>query len=315
MDIYDVVIIGGGPAGLTSAIYASRARMKALLIESYTTPAQAVLTSDIENYPGFPGKLTGLDLIDKFKRQAQDFGIKFKMGDVTGIKPCKEGGKNAWQVFMGGENITSLSVIIATGAKPKNIDVPGEEKLRGKGVSYCAICDGAFFKGKDVAVVGGGDTAIEEAIFLTEFANKVTVIHRRDALRATKILQERALANKKIEFIWKSVVTEIKGENKTEALRIKNLASGKEEDFLCGGVFVFIGYSPNTVFVRDIVKLDKDGYIVADCDTKTSARGIFAAGDVRTKLLRQIVTAAGDGATAAISARKYMEELKGIAYK
>ena len=313
--MYDTVIIGGGPAGLTAAIYASRARLKTLLIESFTVPGQAVITSDIENYPGFPEALSGFNLIERFKKQAKTFGTGFKTGNVKRIKKIEEAKRKAWQVGLEKEEISSLSLIVASGARPKKLGVEGEDKFRGKGVSYCAVCDAAFFKAKSVALVGGGDTAIEEAIFLTGFADKVTVIHRRDRLRATKVLEERAQANKKINFIWNSVVSKISGENKVGAVRIKNLKDKKEKDFPCEGVFIFVGYAPNTDFAKGRINLDENGYVRADDNMKTSEEGIFAAGDVRKKLLRQIVTAAGDGATAAFSARMYVEELKGTAYK
>lgn len=310
--MYDVVIIGAGPAGLTAAIYTSRARLKTLLIESSTTPGQAVITSDIENYPGFPEELTGFDLIDRFKKQAKKFGTEFKIDNVKSIKEDKA--KKSWQISQEARTIDSLSVIVATGARPRKLDIPGEDKFRGKGVSYCAVCDAAFFREKNIAVVGGGDTAVEEALFLTKFANKVTLIHRRDKLRATKILEERASANKKIEFIWNSRVEEIKGGDKVESLKITNLKDKKEKDFSCEGVFIFVGYVPNTDFLKGILKLDKEGYVITDDDMRTAKKGIFAAGDVRRKLLRQVVTASGDGATAAFASRMYVEGLKGIAY-
>jgi len=313
--MHDIIIIGGGPAGLTSAIYASRARLKTLLIESFTVPGQAVITSDIENYPGFPDVMNGFDLIDRFKKQAGKFGTEFKTGDVQGISEYKHEGKAAYQVALSGEKIPSLAVIIASGARPKKLGVPGEDKYRGKGISYCATCDASFFKGKKIFVVGGGDTAAEEAIFLTGFASSVTMVHRRDRLRATKILQERIFANKKIKFVWSSVVTEVLGSERVEALKIKDLKTGKEAAEPTDGVFVFAGYIPNTEFLGGAVELDKDGYVVSDGALQTSKRGIFVAGDARKKLLRQIVTAAGDGATAAYSARMYVEELKGVAYK
>jgi len=313
--MYDVLIIGGGPAGLTAAIYASRARLKTLLVESFVTPGQAVLTSDIENYPGFPQAVTGFELIDRFKKQAASFGSEFKTGDVKSVKKCKEKDLAAYRVTVGDAGELSLSVIVASGARPKKLGIPGEEELRGKGVSYCAVCDASFFKDKHAAVVGGGDTAVEEAIFLTKFAKKVTLIHRRDRLRATKILQERAFANKAIEFKWDSSAVGILGKDKVTALRVKNVKTGKEEDIACNGVFIFAGYIPNTDFLKDTLKLDKEGYIAADDDMKTSEKGIFVAGDARKKLLRQVVTAAGDGATAAFSARMYVEELQGTAYK
>jgi thioredoxin reductase (NADPH) len=326
--MYDIVIIGGGPAGLTAAIYASRARLKTLLIESFTIPGQAVLTSDIENYPGFPEGVNGFELMEKFKKQAAKFGAEFKVADVKNVGCHCEGAKlpkqsqtkgllrRLWRLAMTDEeSVTALSVIIAAGSSPKKLGVPGEERLRGRGVSYCAVCDAALFKGKNVAVIGGGDTAAEEAIFLTKFAASVTLIHRRERLRATKILEERTLANGKIGFIWNSVVTEILGDAKVAGLKIKDLKTGAASDLSCDGAFIFVGYAPNTDFLKGVVKLDKNGYIIADDDMKTSKVGIFVCGDVRGKALRQIVTAAGDGATAAYSARMYVEELKGIAYK
>jgi len=313
--IYDVIILGGGPAGLTSAIYASRARLKTLVIESFTVPGQAVITADIENYPGFEEELNGFDLIDRFKKQAKKFEAEFKVGDVVAIEEKKAKNPIYKVKLKTDESFEALSVIIATGAHPRKLNVPGEDRFRGRGVSYCATCDGTFFKEKEIAVVGGGDTAIEEALFLTKFASKVTVIHRRSRLRATKILQERTSANKKINFIWDSIITELKGGEKLKSLKLKNVKTGKESEFESEGAFIFVGYLPNTVFLKKIVKLDKNGYIVADDDMKTSKKGIFTAGDARKKSLRQIVTACGDGATAAYSARMYVEELKGIAYK
>lgn len=313
--IHDVVIIGAGPAGLTAAIYAARARLKTLSVESYNTPGQAVVTSDIENYPGFPQGLNGFELIDRFRKQAKEFGAEFKVADIENIDSHRHEGRRAWKITGGSEEIVSLSVIVATGARPKKLGLAGEDTFHGKGVSYCATCDAALFKGKSVAVMGGGNTAIEEALFLTKFANKVSVVHRRDRLRATKILEERALANKKIEFVWDSAVSEIVGSNRVESLKIKNVKTGKVTNFACDGIFIFVGYAPNTEFVKRLLKLDKDGYIVTDEDMKTPKSGIFACGDARKKLLRQVVTAAGDGATAAFSAGHYVEELKGIAYK
>ncbi len=303
---YDVVIIGGGPAGLTAALYASRAKLKTLLVESYTVPGQAIITDSIENYPGFVDGVNGFELIEKFKKQAQKFGTELKTGNVKKIEKDPKG----WKVEVEGKTISSFSVIIASGARSRKLGVPGEEKFQGKGVSYCATCDGALYKDKEVVLVGGGDTSIEEAIFLTKFVKKVKVVHRRDRLRATKILQERALSNKKIEFIWESNVVEILGDNKVQGVR-----TSKGADILCEGVFIFVGYIPNTDFVKGLVKLDKSGYILADDDMKTSKKGIFACGDCRKKLLRQVITACGDGATAAFSAQHYVETLKGTAYK
>lgn len=308
---YDVIIIGGGPAGLTAAIYTARARLKTLLLESFSVPGQAVITDHLENYPGFPDGINGFELIEKFKKQAENFGAELKVGNVERI----EKDKNGWLVEAEGRTYTSLSLIIASGARPRRLGVPGERELQRKGVSYCATCDGALYKDKEIALVGGGDTAIQEALFLTRFAKKVRVVHRRDRLRATKILQERALSNERIEFIWESKAVEILGKDRVSGVKIKNVKTGKETDVSCDGVFIFVGYSPNTDFIKRVLKLDKDGYIVSDSDMNTSKKGIFACGDCRRKLLRQVVTACGDGATAAFSAQKYVEDLKGAAYK
>jgi len=310
---YDVIIVGGGPAGLTAALYASRARLKTLLIETYSVPSQAVITDHIENYPGFPEGISGFELIGKFKKQVEKFGAEFIVGNLKKITECKE--DNGWQVQTDDGTYTALSLIIASGARPKKLDVIGEDKLQGKGISYCATCDGPLYKGKNVVVIGGGDTAVEEALFLTKFVKKLTLIHRRDRLRATKILQERISANKKIEIIWDSKPIEIVGGNKVKSVKVKNIKTEKEQDVSCDGVFVFVGYTPNTDFIKGSIKLDKDGYIVTDDDMKASKKGIFSCGDCRQKLLRQVVTACGDGAQAAFSAQQYVEDLKGIAYK
>jgi len=311
---YDVIIIGGGPAGLTAAIYASRARLKTLLLESMTNLSQITMASDIENYPGCDKVMSGMELIERFKKQAKDFGAELKIGDVTKVIPFKCDKKEGWRVEAASSSFDALSVVVATGARPRELGVPGESKFCGKGVSYCAVCDAPFYKGKNIAVVGGGDTAVEEAMFLTKFADKVTVIHRRDRLRATKILAERAFANKKIEFAWDSVVTEIKGDNSVKSVTLKNVKDEEKRDLECDGVFVMIGYAPNTGFLKGFLDMNEKGYIITE-GTRTKKEGIFVAGDARVKILRQVVTAAGDGATAAYNARMYVEELKGTAYK
>ncbi|MEW6096499.1 MAG: thioredoxin-disulfide reductase [bacterium] len=307
--MYDIIIIGGGPAGLTAGLYATRARLKTLLIESYTVPSQAVVTASIENYPGFPEGIDGFGLIDKFKKQAEKFGLEFSVGNVKGIQETKDG----WQVVVDDTTHNCLSLIIASGSRPKELVVPGEAKFRGRGVSYCATCDGALFKDKHIVVVGGGNTAVEEALFLTRFGKKVTLIHRRDRLRATQILQERVLAHEKIDFVWSSQVVEILGNESVEALKVKNINTQQESKIQCNGVFIFVGLIPNTDFLKGIIKLDETGYIVTDDNMKTSTTGVFACGDCRKKLLRQVVTACADGAIAAFSAQQYVEELKGIA--
>jgi thioredoxin reductase (NADPH) len=307
--VYDVIIIGGGPAGLTAAIYTSRSRMRTLVVESFSVPGQAVITTEVENYPGFPEVLDGFGLIERFKKQATNFGTEYKVVDVERITEHKEKDARHFRVESKNESFHASCVIIATGARPKTLGVPGEEKLRGKGVSYCAVCDAALFKEKEVAVIGGGDTAIEEALFLSKFASKITVVHRRDALRATKILQERAVANKKIDFAWNAIVKEIAGGERVEAVLVTDVKDGNEKRIACQGVFIFVGYTPNSDFLKGFVKLDKDGYVITDDVLKTSTEGVFACGDIRKKLLRQIVTACGDGATAAFSARLYLENL------
>ena len=312
--IYDVIIIGGGPAGLTAGIYASRARLKTLLLESITISTQAVTTSEIENYPGFPEGASGFDLIEKFKKQAVKFGTEIKAKTVKSLKETKAEGKNAWLVEADGETFSAFSVILASGAKPKKLGIPGESKFIGRGVSYCAVCDAAFFKEKSVVVIGGGDTAIEDAVFLTKFAKKVTVIHRRDRLRATKILQERALSNKRIEFALNSVAIDIMGDKKVTSVQIENVKTKEKKEILADGVFVLIGYEPNTEFLKGTVKMDEKGYVISDDDMRASVPGLFACGDLRKKLLSQVVTAAGEGATASHSARLYVEEIKGESY-
>lgn len=312
--IYDVIIIGGGPAGYTAGIYAARASLKTLLIEGATTVSQITVTDLIENYPGMPEGINGFELVQLFRKQAEKFGLEITQGDVALLAKEHHDGKEAWRITAAGGDYLTLSVIVATGANWRKVGVPGEEIFTGKGVSYCATCDGPFYRDKEVAVIGGGDTAVQEAIFLTHFAQKVTVIHRRNRLRATKILQERAFANSNIRFIWDSIVEEIAGREFVEGVKIKNLKTGELSDLSADGVFVFVGLTPNTQILRGITDLDKNGYVITDGNMHTSAEGVFACGDCISKLLRQVVTACGDGATAAFSAQLYVEALKGEAY-
>lgn len=313
--LYEVIIIGGGPAGLTAGLYARRARMKTLLIEKALCGGQILTADTIENYPGFPDGIKGPELAEWMLKQAEHFGLERK--DAGAESLVREDGKDAvFTVGLSeGDEVSALSVIIASGARWNRLNIPGESELAGRGVSYCATCDGPLFKAKEVVVVGGGDTALEDALFLTRFAGKVTVLHRRDRLRAAGILQERARANKKISFCLNSVATEIIGKNKVEAIRTKNVNDGTIKDLKADGVFVLIGLSPNSGFAKEVVKLDDKGYIITDDDMRTSAEGVFACGDVRAKLLRQVVTAAGDGAVAAFSAQHYIERLKEAEYK
>ena len=311
--VYDILIIGGGPAGYTAGLYASRGGMNTSLIESLSVMGQATMTEVIENYPGIDS-INGFDMIMTFKKQAEKFGLKTLQGTVKKIFRQEKEGLSIWKIEDESGSHEALSVIIATGASPKKLGVPGEAEFAGKGVSYCATCDGAFFKEKDIAVVGGGDTAIEEAIYLTRFGKKVTIIHRRDRLRAAKVIQERAINNGKIDFVLSSVVEEISGSDKVEKIILSNKETAEKRELKADGIFIFVGWHPNTDFVKEVIELDEHNAIIADSAMKTSVKGIFAAGDCCRKVLHQVVTAAGDGAVAAYSAQKYVEELKGTAY-
>ncbi len=293
----DVLIIGGGPAGLAASIYAGRAQLKGILVEKLSPGGQVLVTDFVENYPGFPDGLTGFELIEKLSQHAQKFGFEIKSGQVEKIK--KDEDSFLVSLLGNNEELKSRTIIIATGASHRKLGVPGEKELTGKGVSYCATCDGPFFRDQVVAVVGGGDSAVQEAIFLTKFVKKVYLIHRRDELRAVKILQERAFSNPKIEFIWDSVVEEIIGKDQVESVKIKNKKTGDIDELKVKGVFIFIGITPNTSLVSDLVDLDNRGFIKTDEWMRTSLKGIYAAGDCRSKPLLQIVTAVAEGATAA----------------
>ncbi|MFZ3115132.1 MAG: thioredoxin-disulfide reductase [Syntrophales bacterium] len=308
--VYDTVIIGAGPAGFTAGLYAARAGLKTLLLEGATTVSQITMTDLVENYPGIPEGINGFELVQLFRKQAESFGMEVVSGDVTSLITEQHHGQNVWKVKAGKE-FRALSIIVATGANWRKIGVPGEDAFIGRGVSYCATCDGPFYRNKEVVVVGGGDTAVQEAIFLTRFASQVTVIHRRDRLRATKILQERAFANSKIRFVWNAVPEAITGQDFVQGIKIRDIKTGTSTDIPAEGAFIFIGLTPNTEIFRELVRLDKHGYIITDGKMQTSTAGIFAAGDCTEKLLRQVVTACGDGATAAFAAQLYVEELKG----
>jgi thioredoxin reductase (NADPH) len=303
--VYDVAIIGAGPAGLSAGIYAARARLSTVIIEKMYPGGQAAITDRIENYPGFAEGVGGSELTDSMKAQAEKFGAQFLNGDV---KKVEKTGSN-FVAHLSGETVEAKSVILAMGAQPRKLEARGEKEYTGRGVSYCATCDGAFYMEKPIMVVGGGDTAIEEALYLTRFASSVQVVHRRDQLRATKILQERAFKNDKIKFIWDSVVQEIKGQDTVEEVVLKNVKTGEESSVFVNGVFVAIGWLPNTSIVKDLVKLDRNGYVVTDENMGTGIPGLFAAGDIRQKSLRQVVTAVADGAIAAVQAEKYLENM------
>ncbi len=311
---YDVVVIGGGPAGLTAGMYAARAALKVIAVVGESKMSQVTVTDHIENYPGIPEGINGWDLAERFKTQAVQFGLETAAGDVTAVEKKRWGELEGWEVVAGQKRYGALAVILATGAEWRRLGAPGEERVIGKGVSFCATCDGPLYRNREVAVVGGGDTAIQEAIYLTRFAKKVTVIHRRDRLRATAILQKRAFANEKIAFAWNSVVASIEGLDLVQWVRLKDVKSGAGREIAVDGIFVFVGLTPNTSAFKDVVALDQGGYITVDANMQTSARGIFACGDCTAKRLRQVVTACGDGATAAFSAQLYVEDLKGEAY-
>lgn len=301
--MYDVAIIGAGPAGLSAGIYAARARLQTLLLERTAPGGQAATTHLIENYPGFPEGISGPDLMEKMARQAERLGLRIELGEVVELAGRE---REIELRLAGGGTIFARSVIVATGSEPQRLGVLGEEEFRGRGVSYCATCDGAFFTGKEVMVVGGGDTAITEALFLTRFASRVTVVHRRDALRATKILQEEALAHPRIRFIWNAVVRRIEGEGKVQQVTVASTVDGEETAVPVEGVFIYIGMRPNTGFLSGRLELDEAGYVRTDARLHTSLQGVLAAGDVRTTSLRQIVTAVADGALAAVEAERYL---------
>jgi thioredoxin reductase (NADPH) len=304
-DKYDVAIIGGGPAGLTAGLYTSRAGIKSLLIEKGVPGGLMATTYWIENYPGFDEGISGLDLSRKMEKQARRFGLDLRMGSIDHISI---NGKEKVLISDNGTEISTKAVVIATGSAPKKLNAEGEERLRGKGVSYCATCDGAFFRDKKVAVIGGGNSALQEAIFLTRFAEEIFIVHRRDTLRATKINQEKAFSESKIKFIWDSVVEKIEGKDTVNSIRLKNIKNGQSDTLHVDGIFIYIGSNPNTEFLRGLVKLDYYRFIITDEKMATSVPGIYAAGDVRANDLKQIVTAAGDGAIAALSAERYIEE-------
>lgn len=302
---YKVVILGSGPAGLAAALYAARAELNPLVLTGMELGGQAALTHTIENYPGFPEGVGGSQLGELFQKQAERFGARVEFDIASKVDLSK-------RPFVieteSGQEIKAQTLIIATGASPNHLNVPGEKELTGKGVSYCATCDGWFFKDKEVVVVGGGDSALEEGIFLTRYATKVTIIHRRDTLRAGAILQSRARSNPKIQFIWNTVVTEILGEDAVKAVRLKNVVTGEESTFSTDGVFIFIGHKPNTQLFHGQLEMDEGGYIITDKKMQTSVPGVYAAGEAADPIYRQVITSAGMGAAAAMQAAKFLEE-------
>lgn len=302
----EVLIIGAGPAGLAAALYAARAELKPVVLTGMTIGGQASITHIIENYPGFPEGLPGPELGELFKQQAERFGAEIVFDTATEVDFTEAPYKVK---TYGGEYLAKV-VIIATGATPRHLEIPGEEEFTGKGVSYCGTCDGFFFKEKEVVVVGGGDSALEEGGFLTRFANKVTVVHRRDELRASPILQSRAFENPKIDFVWDSVVNVIEGNGAVEKVEIENVKTGEVKDFETDGVFIFIGHTPNTELFVNQLELDDANYIVVNKYMETNKPGVYAVGEVSDPHFRQVITSAGMGAAAAIQATRYLENLE-----
>lgn len=305
---YDVIVIGSGPAGLTAAIYTGRALVKTLVITGNLPGGQLMLTSDVENFPGFSKGIQGQALMQEMREQAQRFGAEILDQDVESV----DFSVRPLRVVTGGTQYSANTLIIATGSSAKWLGIPNENKMRGRGVSSCATCDGYFFRDKRVVVVGGGDTALEEALFLTKYVTNVTLIHRRDQLRGSKIMQSRAMSNPKIHFIWNSIIQEISGEGKVEGVTIKNIKTGETLIVPCDGIFVAIGFQPNTKVFQDQIDLDQKGYIISTQGTSTSVKGVFVAGDVHDHKYRQAVTAAGEGCKAAIDALAYLDEQKEI---
>ena len=298
--MYDVIIIGSGPAGLTAALYTGRSRLKTLLLEKMAVGGLILMSESIENYPGFPGGISTQELMKRMEHQVRELEVEIKAEEVLDIDCANK------TVKTDSNDYSAKSIIIAAGSKPRKLNIPGEDKFTGKGVSYCATCDAPFFKEKSVVIVGGGNAVAEEAMYLARFAKEVSIIHRRDQMRASEILQERLKENKKIKFILSHIPLEIVGSNKVEGIRLKDLKSGREELFGCDGVFVYIGYEPETIFLKNKLNMDEHGFIITDEFMGTSEKGVFACGDCRKKSLYQVINACGDGAVAADAAYKYI---------
>lgn len=308
-DSIDVVIVGAGPAGLTAGIYSARGRLNTVILERNMAGGQIALTELVENFPGFPEGISGFDLSEKMKRQALEFGADLR--EITGVLSFAPGPDGCYTVVTDQGEVRARSVILAPGVEAKRSGIPGEAEFIGRGVSWCATCDGALYKGRTVAVVGGGDSAVEEGLFLTKFADKVYLVHRRDELRAAEISQERAFANPKFEFVWDSVPRQIVGGDLVEALEVQNVKTQELRSLPVNGVFFYIGQLPNTGFLKGIVELDGTGYIVTDALLRTSLPGVFACGDAHANPLKQIAMAVGEGALAAVQAERYLDELDG----
>ena len=310
MTAENVIIIGSGPAGLAAALYTARANLEPLLFTGNEIGGQVSITNEVENYPGFPEGLTGPELVEKFQKQAERFGARIEYAEVTEV----DFDSQPFRIKSYDTDYEAKAIIIATGASARKLGVPGEVDFTGRGVSYCATCDGFFFRDKDVVVVGGGDSALEEGVFLTRFASRVRIIHRRDQLRAGFALQERAKRNQKIEFVWDTIVTEINGDGAVESVQVQNVKTDEVSTFRTEGVFVYIGHYPNSKLFEGILDMDQHGYLITDGRTRTSAPGVFAAGEIADPVFRQVVTSAGEGCKAAIQAERYLAELEDRAY-
>jgi thioredoxin reductase (NADPH) len=308
VELHDVVILGSGPAGLTAAIYAARANLKPVVIEGLAAGGQLMNTTEVENYPGFPEGVQGPELMELFKKQAARFGASFVSGDATKVDLAVA----PLRIWTEDQELQTKTVIVATGASPRELNIPGEKEYAGRGVSYCATCDGFFFRDQEIVVVGGGDTAMEEALFLTRFGSRVTVVHRRDELRASKIMADRALNHEKIELVWDSVVEEVLGDGtKVTGVRVHNVKTGESSERPCGGFFVAIGHLPNTALFKNALPMDEQRYLERGVGSTTDLPGVFIAGDVHDHTYRQAITAAGAGCMAAIDAERWLEAQSG----
>ncbi len=310
--VENVIIIGSGPAGLTAGLYTARAELNPLLLTGNEIGGQVALTNEIENYPGFPEGIAGPELVNRMQQQAERFGCRIEYDYVTKV----DFKQHPFRIeTANGKTYLAKAVIVATGATPRKLNVPGEKEFTGRGVSYCATCDGFFFRGKELVVVGGGDSALEEGLFLTRFATKVRIVHRRDQLRASQILQRRAFANDKIEFIWNSVVTSINGDDAVRSVTLKNVKTGEESELKTDGVFIYIGYVPNSELFVGQLELDEMGYIMTDKRMHTSVPGVFAAGEIQDRFFRQVATSVGQGCAAAMEVEKFIAELEDRGYE
>ncbi|HEY63761.1 MAG TPA: thioredoxin-disulfide reductase [Caldilineae bacterium] len=310
--VENVIIIGSGPAGLTAGLYTARAELNPLLLTGNEIGGQVALTNEIENYPGFPEGIAGPELVNRMQQQAERFGCRIEYDYVTKV----DFKQHPFRIeTANGKTYLAKAVIVATGATPRKLNVPGEKEFTGRGVSYCATCDGFFFRGKELVVVGGGDSALEEGLFLTRFATKVRIVHRRDQLRASQILQRRAFANDKIEFIWNSVVTSINGDDAVRSVTLKNVKTGEESELKTDGVFIYVGYVPNSELFVGQLELDEMGYIVTDKRMHTSVPGVFAAGEIQDRFFRQVATSVGQGCAAAMEVEKFIAELEDRGYE